>query len=386
MITYGRQFIHRKDISAVIKTLKSDWITQGPKIIEFENKLKRYLGAKYCTVVSNGTMALYLLAKALAWKKKDIILCSPISFLAASNSVLLQGATPYFVDVNFESGNMNVSLVNKVLKKYNKRVKAIIVTDYGGLPADWKELRKIKKRYGVKLINDNCHALGGSYYGDKKYASKYADYVIQSFHAVKNITTGEGGAVLTNDKHVTKKIKFLANHGVKKSGFSSPWIYQMQDLGYNARITDIQCALGISQLTRIDKIIQKKRKIAKLYDKYLQNINCISTPKQFKNKKSALHLYPIKIDFKKLKITKTHFFKIMKKNKINLQVHYIPIYKHPYYQNYCKTRESDLNSSREFYNQVLSLPLHLNISQRDIYYIIKIIKKIVQKYTIKKFL
>ena len=222
----------------------------------------------------------------------------------------MTGASPHFVDIDLETGNINVSLLEKViknLKKYKKKVKAIVVTDYGGLPADWKALKKIGQLYKINLINDNCHAMGAKYYGDKKYALKYADFAIQSYHAVKNITTGEGGSVLTNNKKIINKVRMLATHGLKRYNFKFPWYYEMKELGYNARITDFQCALGSSQLSKLNKIVKKKVKISKIYKKNLEKIQCIKIPKIYKTKSSAFHLYPIKINFDKLKINKLQF-------------------------------------------------------------------------------
>ena len=286
MISYGRQFIDKQDEKSVIDALRSNWLTQGPRVLKFENKLKKYFGARYCVAVSNGTLALYLLAKALQWKKNDIIICSPISFLAASNSVIMTGASPHFVDIDSETGNINVSLLEKViknLKKNKKKVKAIVVTDYGGLPADWKAL-KIGQLYKINLINDNCHAMGAKYYGDKKYALKYADFAIQSYHAVKNITTGEGGSVLTNNKKIINKVRMLATHGLKRYNFKFPWYYEMKELGYNARITDFQCALGSSQLSKLNKIVKKKVKISKIYKKIWKKFNVLKYLKYIKLK------------------------------------------------------------------------------------------------------
>ncbi len=382
MISYGRQFIDKQDEKSVIDALRSNWLTQGPRVLKFENKLKNYFGARYCVAVSNGTLALYLLAKALQWKKNDIIICSPISFLAASNSVIMSGATPHFVDIDSETGNINVSLLEKViknLKKNKKKVKAIVVTDYGGLPADWKALKKIGQLYKINLINDNCHAMGAKYYGDKKYALKYADFAIQSYHAVKNITTGEGGSVLTNNKKIINKVRMLATHGLKRGNFKFPWYYEMKELGYNARITDFQSALGSSQLSKLNKIVKKKVKISKIYKKNLEKIQCIEIPKIYKTKNSAFHLYPIKIKFDKLKINKLQFFKLMKKKRINLQVHYIPIYFHPYYQNKYKINKSKLSESRKFYDQIISLPIYYSITYKELNYVIKTLKNIIYK-------
>ena len=384
MINYSKQYIDNRDIAAVVKTLKSDFITQGNKIIEFEKNLNNYFGSKYCSVVSNGTMALYLLSKALGWKKNDHIICSPISFLAASNSVLFSKATPIFVDIDYETGNLSAELVEKKihqLKKKNKKVKAIIVTDYGGLPADWKNFKKIKKKYKLKLINDNCHSIGAKYYGKKEYAIKYADYVIHSYHAVKNITTGEGGSVLTNDKKVYEKINLLRSHGVVKKNLISPWYQEMITFGFNCRITDFQCALGISQLKKLNKVLKKKKLLAKKYIEKISFIKNIEFPLINKKKEHAFHLFPVKINFKNLKIDKSKFFNLMRKKGVNLQVHYIPIYMQPYYKKNFKTNLNDLKISKKFYDNVISLPIYYSLTHNKIIKIVNLIKSILEKYS-----
>lgn len=274
MISYGKQYIDKKDIDSVTKVLKSDWITQGPKIKEFENLIKKKFKSKFCTVVSNGTAALHLAGLSLGWKPGDIVLTTPISFLATSNCIVYSGATPCFVDIDRSTYNIDIKKIEqkiKLLKKKRKKVKSIIATDYAGHPCDWKGLKLISKKYNITLINDNCHALGSTYYNDVGYASKYADIVTHSYHAVKHITTGEGGAILTNSANINKKICLLRSHGVTKDkkkikSYHGSWYYEMQELGYNYRITDFQCALGISQIKKIGKFLKKKKKNCK----YLQ--------------------------------------------------------------------------------------------------------------------
>ena len=217
MINYGKQFIDSNDIKAVVKVLKSDLITQGHQVEKFESALKLKFGAKFCRVLSNGTAALHLAGMALGWKKGDIILTTPISFLATANCILYSGATPDFVDINNSSYNIDTDKLADKIKKLNfrsKKVVAVIATDYAGNPCDWDALKSISKKYDVKLVNDNCHAMGASYNNDDKYAIKYTDIVTHSYHPVKHITTGEGGAILTNDKIIDKKVFSLRSHGI----------------------------------------------------------------------------------------------------------------------------------------------------------------------------
>ena len=287
MISYGKQYIDSKDISAVRKVLLSDWLTQGPLISKFEFELKKYFGAKYCSVVSNGTAALHLAGLALGWKKGDIILTSPISFLATSNCILYSGATPDFIDIDKTNYNIDTNKLEEKLKKIkssSKKVVAVVATDYAGNPCNWKYLKQLASKYNFILINDNCHAIGATYYNNKSYAVKYADIVTHSYHPVKNITTGEGGAILTNNKEIFEKINTLRSHGIEKKSKEKLsrkglWYYEMHELGYNYRITDIQCALGISQLKKINKFIKRKREIAKIYDEQFSKDSIFKIPK-----------------------------------------------------------------------------------------------------------
>ena len=381
MINYGKQYLDKKDISAVVSVLKSDWLTQGPKVKEFETSLKNFFGAKYCSVVSNGTAALHLAVKAMGWKKGDYVFTTPNSFLATSNSILYVGAKPIFIDIDPLTFNINVKKLEekiKINKKKGRRLVGIIATDYAGQPCDWKSLKIIGRKYGLKLINDNCHAIGASFYKNKKYACKYADVVTQSYHPVKNLTTGEGGSILTNHKAIDKKVKLLRSHGVIKKRNKSPWSYEMQDLGFNYRLSDMSCALGLSQLKKVNKFVRKKQKIAQIYDKAFKNIKNIKIPLIKKNIQHSYHLYPLRIEFDKFKISKESFFRILRKKNINLQVHYIPIFLQPFYKKNFKFNVKDLKNSIKFYKEEISLPIYYSLKRKEINYVINQIKKILK--------
>ncbi len=376
MISYGKQYIDSEDISAVRKVLQSNWLTQGPLINKFEFELKKYFGAKYCSVVSNGTAALHLAGLALGWEKGDIILTSPISFLATSNCILYSGATPDFIDIDKTNYNIDINKLEERLKKLkfsSKKVVAVVATDYAGNPCNWKALKKIALKYNIKLINDNCHAIGATYYKDKSYAVKYADIVTHSYHPVKNITTGEGGAILTNNKEIFKKINTLRSHGIQKNTKKGLWHYEMHELGYNYRISDIQCALGISQLKKINKFIKRKREIAKLYDEQFSKNNIYKIPSVEKNYGHAYHLYPLQINFNKEK-EKRIFFKKLYDNKIKLQVHYIPIHLQPYYKKNYGFQKGDYPIAENFFKKEVSLPIYFSLKKKEIYRVINKIK------------
>ena len=377
MINYGRQYIDSDDVKAVLRVLKSDWLTQGPQIQKFENSLKAYFNSNYCTVLSSGTAALHLAVLTLGWNKEDIIITTPISFLATSNCILYCGATPSFVDIESKYFTIDVEKLEqkiKLFKKREKKIVGIIATDYAGHPCDWKSLRKIADRYGLKLINDNCHALGAQIDNDKGYAIKYADLVTHSYHPVKNITTGEGGSILTNNKYLDKKIKSLRSHGVDQNT-KNLWFYEMKDLGFNYRISDIQCTLGITQLKKINKFLKRRNEVAKMYNKAFSNDMRFKIPDMKKNYTHAYHLYPLQINFDILKISKKILFKKMREKKINLQVHYIPTHIQPYYKKNFNFKIGDFPIAERFYNREVSLPIYFSLKDKEIKTVIKYLKK-----------
>ena len=377
MINYGRQYIDSDDVKAVLRVLKSDWLTQGPQIQKFENSLKAYFNSNYCTVLSSGTAALHLAVLTLGWNKEDIIITTPISFLATSNCILYCGATPSFVDIESKYFTIDVEKLEqkiKLFKKRGKNIVGIIATDYAGHPCDWKSLRKIADRYGLKLINDNCHALGAQIDNDKGYAIKYADLVTHSYHPVKNITTGEGGSILTNNKYLDKKIKSLRSHGVDQNT-KNLWFYEMKDLGFNYRISDIQCTLGITQLKKINKFLKRRNEVAKMYNKAFSNDMRFKIPDMKKNYTHAYHLYPLQINFDILKISKKILFKKMREKKINLQVHYIPTHIQPYYKKNFNFKIGDFPIAEKFYNREVSLPIYFSLKDKEIKTVIKYLKK-----------
>ena len=373
MISYGRQSIDQSDIDAVVEVLKGDWLTQGPSVERFENDLKEFFGAKHACVVSNGTAALHLTGLILGWQPGNIVITSPITFLATANCIVYSGSTPDFVDIDPLTYNIDPNLVENKVKAYRskgKKVKAVIGVDYAGHPCDWQALREIADKYNLQLVNDNCHAMGASYFGDQQYAAKYADVVTQSYHPVKHITTGEGGAVLTNDTTIDEKIRRLRNHGMTKNSNQlgnnyDPWFYEMHEIGYNYRITDFQCAMGSSQLKKLSGFVRKRHEISKRYDKFFSNVDNLKIPETHCLVDHAYHLYPLQIDFEKLSLTKMVFFEKMKKMKFNLQVHYIPVHLQPFYQTNYFFKLGDFPVSEKFYANEVSLPIYPDLSEDD---------------------
>lgn len=382
-IPYSRQVIDSADIKEVIKVLKSDWITQGPKIKEFEDALCKYTGAKYAVAVSNGTAALHIACLAAGIKKGDEIITSPITFLASANCILYCGGKPVFADICKDTINIDPEEIGK---KVNKKTKAIIPVHFAGHPCDLEEIYKIAKKNNLIVIEDAAHALGAEYKGSKIGACKHSNMTIFSFHPVKSITTGEGGAVLTNNKNLHKKLLLLRNHGVtkEKSMFKAKnqestggWYYEMQELGFNYRITDIQCALGISQLKKVDKFIQRKRQIVKEYNKAFKNNDFFDLPVEKTNIKSSWHLYPIRLK-DKYKEKKKEIFTKLREKGIGAQVHYIPVYYQPYYQRLGYKKNLCIHAN-DFYQSAVSFPLYSTMANQDIKRAMKTFLNILRK-------
>ncbi len=384
MISYGKQSIDEKDINEVIKVLKSDWLTQGPSVDKFEAELAEYFGSNYACAVSNGTAALHLAGLALGWEKNDIIITSPITFLATANSILYCGASPKFADIDPESFTIDPNNVEDIVKNClskGKKVKGIIGVDFAGHPCDWKSLKEISEKFEIPLINDNCHALGASYNNSKKYAVDFADIVTQSFHPVKHITTGEGGAILCNDFKINEKIRLLRTHGMTKESNKinqkqGTWYYEMHELGYNYRITDFQCALGSSQLKKLGSFIQKRQEIALNYTSAFSKNDIFLIPNTKKRIEHAFHLYCLRVDFDKLRYNKKSFFEQMKNFNINLQVHYIPVHLQPFYKKHFGTKEGDFPISENFYSKEVSLPIYPDLTKDEQDYVINNILKL----------
>jgi len=381
-IPYGRQRIERDDIKEVARVLESDWITQGPKIKEFEDALCRYTGAKYAVAVSSGTAALHIACLAASIEGKDEVITSPITFVASANCILYSGGRPVFADV--QEGTVNID-PKEIEKRINKKTKAIIPVHFAGHPADLREIHAIAKKHNLLIIEDAAHALGAEYRGSKIGSCKYSDITIFSFHPVKSITTGEGGAVMTNRKDLYEKLLMLRNHGITKenskfkiqnSKLKEPWYCEMQLLGFNYRITDFQCALGISQLKKLNKFIKRRREIVRIYNKALSKIEQIELPVEREYVKSAWHLYPIKLMAKSnVEAKRKKIFNVLRVNGIGVQVHYMPVYRHPYYQK-MGYKHSACRTAEEFYAGEISLPVYPSMTDSDVEFTIERVLKV----------
>lgn len=371
-IPYGKQSIDEDDINSVVEVLKSDFLTTGPKIKEFEDELCKYTNAKYCVAVANGTAALHL-ASLVLLNKGDKVITTPNSFVATSNSILYVEAKPIFVDIK-EDGNIDLDLCEDELKK-DSSIKAIYVVNFSGNIVNQKKLKYLKESYNIKILEDCAHSLGASFGNIKAGSCENSDCSILSFHPVKHITTGEGGAVTTNSKEIYEKLLELRAHGIKRFPDAAPWYYEMHSLGFNYRITDMQAALGISQLKKLDSFIKRRKEIALKYDKAL--LNSVVKPLYSFNQNSSYHLFVVKVDFSKLNISKVELFNKMREKYIGLQLHYIPINKQPYYKSLGYGNEDTLIMNR-YYDECFSLPMYSSLSDEEQEYVIKTLFEILK--------
>ena len=369
MIPYGHQTIDQKDIKSVLDVLKSDWLTQGPKVLEFEKALAKYCGAKYAVCVCNGTAALHLAYLAAGIKKGDEIITTPNTFVATANMLLAIGAKPVFAEIRLDTYNLDENQIEKLI---NKKTKAIAPIHFAGQPSDLAKIKKIAKKYRLLVIEDACHALGAKYQGSKIGDCRYSDLAVFSFHPVKTMTTGEGGAILTNNKKLYNRLILSRNHGIYKDKKGKN---VMTTFGFNYRLNDLACALGISQLKKINQIIAKKRQIVGWYQQELKNIKEIILPKELKGNYSSWHLYVVLVN----KRYRDALAKFLKKQGIGVNFHYPAVYRHPYYQ---KLGLGKINlKNAEFYDKMtLTLPVPPQLTKKQVKYIVKQIKFFLAMY------
>lgn len=379
-LPYAQQWIDDSDIKAVSDALKNDRITQGPKIIEFEKVVSNFCKAKYAVAFSSGTAALHAAAYSTGISKDDEAITTPITFAASGNCILYQDGKVIFADIKKDTYNIDPL---EIKKKIHSKTKAIIPVDYTGQPCDIDEINDIAKKNNLFVIEDASHAIGAEYKGKK--VGGLSDLSVLSFHAVKHITTGEGGMVLTNNKELFVKLKIFRTHGITKNLKNmhindGAWYYEMQQLGYNYRITDFQCALGISQFKKLKGFIKRRREIVKKYNQAFKDYDELIIPFEKPNVKSSYHLYMIKLNNEKLKVNRKKIFDALRAENIGVHVHYIPVHLQPYYKQNFGYKKGDFPIAEDFYNNALTLPLFPKMNNNDINDVIKAVNKVISFY------
>ncbi|MGB3459350.1 MAG: UDP-4-amino-4,6-dideoxy-N-acetyl-beta-L-altrosamine transaminase [Halobacteriota archaeon] len=370
-IPYGHQWIDEEDIEEVVKVLKSDWITTGPKIEEFENALCRYIGCKYAVAVNSGTSALDIVVQTLNLLKGSEVITTPFTFVATTNAILYNNLKPVFADIEKDTRNINP---DEIRKGITDKTKAIIYVDYAGHPCDIEEIKEIAEDHDLYLIADASHAIGSEYKGEK--TGNFADMTVFSFHPVKHITTGEGGVVVTNNEEFDERLKMLRNHGIDKSaldrfGPKAGWAYDLKLLGRNYRITDFQAALGISQLKKLDEFLRRRAEIVKRYNEAFEAVPEIETPIVKSHVKQAWHIYTILLNG----MDRDEFFSKMRERNIGVNVHYIPIYRFSYYQEQFNINPSDFPVTEEVFSKIVTLPLFPKMTEDEVLNVIEIVKE-----------
>ena len=391
-LPYSKQNIDKSDINSVLKVLKSNFITQGPEISNFEKNFAKYVGAKYAVACATGTAALHISCLALNLSSKSNVLTSPITFVASANCAEFIGANVDLVDIDKSNHCMSAYELEKKLRK-QKKIDLVIIVHMAGQSAEMEKIYKLKKKYKFKLIEDSCHALGGRYKQFKVGSCKFSDISTFSFHPVKPITTGEGGMVTTNNKEIYEKLILFRTHGITKNpryftskknsrdnnGNINRWYYEMLNLGYNYRLTDIQAILGKNQLTKLDKFTKERNKIAKRYDAAFKKNDLISVLNVKPNTYHAYHLYTLLIDFKNLKKSRNEIMEKLASFNIGSQVLYIPIYHQPYYKKKYNFKIKNFKNSENYYQNALSIPIFFGLKKKEQDFIISKINTVISK-------
>ena len=372
MIPYGRQTIEEDDIQAVVDVLRSDYLTTGPKIAEFEKMVADYVGAKYAVAISNGTSALHAACFAAGIQPGDEVITTPLTFAASSNCVLYCGGTPVFADVDPKTYNIDPE---DIRRKITDKTKAIIAVHLAGQPCDMDEIHKIAKEHDLLVIEDGAHALGSVYKGKK--VGTLSDMTTFSFHPVKPITTGEGGMIVTDNEEFYQKMMLFRSHGITRdenlmTRNDGPWFYQQLDLGYNYRISDIQCALGCSQMKKLDRFLARRKEIVARYNEAFADCENIIIPYQLPETESGWHLYIVQVK----NCDRRKVFEALREQGIAVNVHYIPVYKHPYYQEH-GYKDVHCRNAEEVYSHIISLPLYPTLTEEQQQYVIETLKYVI---------
>lgn len=381
LLPYGRQQIAEEDIQAVVNVLRSDWLTTGPNIEEFENAVAERVEAKYAVAFSSGTAALHGAVFAADLQAGDEAITSPLTFAATANCVLYQGATPMFADVCADTLTIDP---NEILKRITPRTRAILPVDYAGHPADLDAIQEIAREKNLIVIEDAAHALGATYRGKK--VGGIADMTMFSFHPVKHITTGEGGIITTNNAAYYERLKLFRSHGInsdaRKRHEAGNWFYEMVALGYNYRLTDIGAVLGLSQLKRLNANLARRREIAAHYSSVFGELDGIIVPTVRADAEPAWHLYPIQVqsEKRKAKSGRTEIFQALRAENIGVNVHYIPVHLHPYYRERFGYRGGEYPNAERAYEGLISLPMFHAMTDEDVRDVVRAVEKVMGAY------
>ena len=379
-LPYGRQSIEEADVAAVVDVLRSDWLTTGPRVAEFEEAFAARVGAAYAVSFSSGTAALHGAAFAAGLKPGDEAITTPLTFAATANCVLYQDATPVFADVSADTLNLDP---DQITKKLSSKTRAILPVDYSGHPADLAVIMGVAQRHGLIVIEDACHALGAEFGG--KRVGSIADMTVFSFHPVKHITTGEGGMVATNNPQLAETLRRFRNHGISSDArqrqSAGQWYYEMVLLGFNYRLPDIVCALGIEQLKRLDANLARRREIAAQYTTAFREVPGVIAPSVRTEANPAWHLYPIRLDLEKLTEDRAQIFRALRAENIGVNVHYIPVHLHPYYRDRFGFHGGEFPVAEDAYSRLISLPMFHSMTSQDVQDVIAAVIKVVSSYS-----
>lgn len=378
-LPYGRQWIDEEDIQAVVDVLRSDYLTTGPAVGKFEHAVASYVGATYAVAFANGTAALHGACFAAGVGKGDEVITTPMTFAASANCVLYQGGKPVFADIDSETYNIDPS---KIAEKITDRTKAIIPVDFTGQPADLEQIKELAKKHNLVVIEDAAHALGATYKGGK--VGSISDMTMFSFHPVKHITSGEGGIITTNNEVYYQKLLQFRSHGVTRQSDQlienqGPWYYEMQFLGYNYRMTDIQATLGTSQLKKINHFVDRRRKYVAMYNEAFKELEEINVPYQDANGNSSWHLYVIRLNLEKLTVSRREIFEALLEENIGVNVHYIPVHLQPYYKQLGYGYGTCPNAEK-LYEEIITLPLFPAMTEEDVKDVIEAVNKVLNLY------
>jgi perosamine synthetase len=380
LLPYGRQSVDEADIQAVVEVLRSDWLTTGPKVAEFEEAFATRVGAAHAVSFNSGTAALHAAAFAAGLKSGDEAITTPLTFAATANCVLYQGATPVFADVSGDTLNLDPESIEA---KISAKTRAILPVDYAGHPADLTPILEIARRRGLIVIEDACHALGAEYGG--RPVGSIADMTVFSFHPVKHITTGEGGLVATNDPQFAETLRRFRNHGISSDArqrqSAGQWHYEMVLLGFNYRLPDIACALGIQQLKKLDANLARRREIAARYTAAFREIPAVIPTAVRPEANPAWHLYPIRLDLSKLTVGRAEVFRALRAENIGVNVHYIPVHLHPYYRERFGYKGGEFPVAEDAYGRLVSLPMFHGMSDQDAEDVVQAVRKVWGHYS-----